>query len=73
MLGMDIGFALGGAVFIETVFSLPGLGGVVGRAIGDDDLPVLEGVTLVATLSIVAFNLVVDVLYAVLDPRVRVT
>jgi peptide/nickel transport system permease protein len=55
------------------VFSLPGLGGVVGRAIGDDDLPVLEGVTLVATLSIVAFNLVVDVLYAVLDPRVRVT
>jgi peptide/nickel transport system permease protein len=72
MLGMDIGFALGGAVFVETVFSLPGLGSVVGRAIGDDDLPVLEGVTLLATLSIVAFNLVVDLLYAVLDPRVRV-
>jgi len=73
MLAMDISFALGGAVFIEAIFSLPGLGSIVFRGIGSGDLPVLEGVTLFATLAIVAFNLAVDILYGVLDPRVRVT
>jgi peptide/nickel transport system permease protein len=73
MLAMDISFALGGAVFIEAIFSLPGLGSMVYRGIGAGDLPVLEGVTLFATLAIVFFNLAVDLLYGFLDPRVRVT
>jgi peptide/nickel transport system permease protein len=69
--GLDIGALLGGAVLIETVFSFPGLGRLAYTAITSQDLPVIMGVTVVAALLIVVANLVVDVAYGFLDPRVR--
>jgi peptide/nickel transport system permease protein len=71
MLGMDIGLALGGAVFTETVYGLPGLGKTAIFALNFNDIPTVEGVIVFATLAIIVFNLVVDLLYAWIDPRIR--
>jgi peptide/nickel transport system permease protein len=73
MLGMDIGLALGGAIFTETVYNLPGLGNTAILAVTNYDLAVVQGVVIFATLSIIVFNLMVDVLYAWVDPRIRLT
>jgi peptide/nickel transport system permease protein len=73
MLGMDIGVALGGAIFTETIFALPGLGQTALTAIANFDLPTVQGVVVFATISIIVFNLVVDLLYAVIDPRIRLS
>ena len=73
ILGMDIGLALGGAIFTETVFSLPGLGRQVLVAYESFDLPVIMGTVVFATLCIIVFNLFVDVMYAVIDPRIRLS
>jgi peptide/nickel transport system permease protein len=71
MLGLDIGILLGGAVITETVFNLPGLGQYAIRSLLNSDFPAIMGVTLFASFFIVVANLVVDVAYAFLDPRVR--
>src|SRR5438093_399100 len=71
MLGMDIGIALGGAIFTESVYSLPGLGRTVAGSIENFDLPTLQGIVVLSTMAIIVFNLLVDLLYAVLDPRLR--
>ncbi|MET7295559.1 ABC transporter permease [Streptomyces griseoloalbus] len=71
MLGMDIGALMGGAILTETTFSLPGLGQKVLDAIRTQDLPFILGVTLITSVAVLVANLVVDVLYAVIDPRVR--
>jgi peptide/nickel transport system permease protein len=71
MLGMDISLALGGAVFTETVYSLPGLGKTAVAGLNFNDIPTVEGVIVSATLAIIVFNLVVDLLYAWIDPRIR--
>ena len=68
MLGMDIGIALGGAIFTETVFGLPGLGKFAVQSIFNFDLPMIEGVVVFTTLCIIVFNLIVDLLYAWIDP-----
>ncbi|MFE6763579.1 ABC transporter permease [Streptomyces sp. NPDC057689] len=73
MLGMDLGALIGGAILTETTFSLPGLGQAVLKAISERDLPVILGVTLITSLAVIAANLVVDILYAVIDPRVRLS
>ncbi|WP_373287070.1 ABC transporter permease [Wenjunlia tyrosinilytica] len=73
ILGLDLGALLGGAVLTETTFNLPGLGQGAVRAISDKDLPIILGVTLIAAFFIVIANLVVDLLYAVIDPRVRLS
>jgi peptide/nickel transport system permease protein len=73
MLGMDISLALGGAVFTETVYSLPGLGKTAIGALNFNDIPTVEGVIVFATLAIIVFNLLVDLLYAWIDPRIRLT
>ncbi|MEU4658596.1 ABC transporter permease [Streptomyces sp. NPDC023723] len=73
MLGMDLGALIGGAILTETTFNLPGLGQAVLTAIRNQDLPVILGVTLITSLAVLIANLVVDVLYAVIDPRVRLT
>ena len=73
MLAMDIGrLALPTALFVETAFGLPGVGRIFYQAILRNDLPVLAGVIIVSSLAVVVLNLVADLLYAVLDPRVRV-
>ena len=71
IFGMDLGALLGGAVLTETTFSLPGLGQFTILAIDSQDLPEILGVTMLAAFFIVIANLVVDILYAVVDPRVR--
>jgi peptide/nickel transport system permease protein len=71
ILGLDIGALLGGAIFTETVYSLPGLGQTALNAIGTFDLPVTQGIIVFATLCIICANLVVDLLYSVIDPRIR--
>ncbi|MEU9521184.1 MULTISPECIES: ABC transporter permease [unclassified Streptomyces] len=73
MLGMDLGALMGGAVLTETTFSLPGLGQKVLDAIKNHDLPFILGVVLITSLAVLIANLVVDVLYAVIDPRVRLS
>ncbi|HEV3485969.1 MAG TPA: ABC transporter permease [Vicinamibacterales bacterium] len=73
MLGMDIGLLLGGAIFIETVFALPGLGRTAILSVGQFDLPVLQGVVIFGAVAIVIFNLLVDIVYAWIDPRIRLT
>jgi peptide/nickel transport system permease protein len=73
ILGMDLGLLLGGVVFIEIVFGLPGLGQQIVLATGRFDLPVIIGITIFACMSVIVFNFLVDVLYAWLDPRIRLT
>jgi len=73
MLGMDIGLALGGAIFTETIYSLPGLGRTAVQALNNYDIPTVMGVIVFSTIIIIVFNLVVDLLYAVIDPRIRLT
>lgn len=69
--GIDIGTLMGGVIVTEVVFGLPGLGREAVQAITNQDLPIIMGITLLSALLVVAANLVVDLLQAVLDPRVR--
>ena len=71
VLGIQFGYLLGGAVVVENVFALPGIGDLAVSAIGNRDFPVIQGVTLVVAVSFVAINLVVDIVCALLDPRIR--
>jgi len=71
ILGLDLGGLLGGAILTESVFSLPGLGKLAINAIAQLDLPIIMGVTLFAAAFIIFANFLVDLLYAVIDPRVK--
>jgi peptide/nickel transport system permease protein len=71
MFGMDIALLIGGAVITETVFNLQGLGNFAVNSAASADLPAVVGVTLVLAIAVAVMSLVVDVLYAYLDPRVR--
>jgi peptide/nickel transport system permease protein len=71
IFGLDLGLLLGGAVLTEVTFSLPGLGQFTILAIQNQDLPEIMGVVMIASLFIVVANMIVDILYAVVDPRVR--
>jgi peptide/nickel transport system permease protein len=72
LFGLDFGAVVGGgAILTETVFNINGVGLYAGRAIGSLDLPPLMGVTMFGAFFIVFFNTVVDILYAFLDPRIR--
>ncbi|MET9875425.1 ABC transporter permease [Actinacidiphila glaucinigra] len=73
ILGMDLGALVGGAILTETTFSLPGIGQAAVKAISDKDFPLILGVTLIAAVAVVVANLLVDLLYAVVDPRVRLS
>lgn len=69
--GMDFSSLMGGAILTETIFSLPGIGSMLFNAISRRDYPVVQGVTLFLALVFVVINLLVDISYAVLDPRIR--
>jgi ABC-type dipeptide/oligopeptide/nickel transport system permease component len=71
LIGLQIGFLLGGAVVTETVFSWPGVGRLAVGAILSSDFPMAQGTIIVLSLGFIVVNLVVDVLYAALDPRIR--
>ncbi len=69
--GLDLAGLLGGAIIIESLFSLPGIGSLAISSVNDSDLPVIVGITLVTATFIIVANLIVDLLYAAIDPRVR--
>jgi peptide/nickel transport system permease protein len=69
--GLDIGVLLGGVILTETVFNIPGIGRLAYDSIINSDLPMIQGTVLVGAFFIVMANLIVDVLYAFIDPRVR--
>jgi peptide/nickel transport system permease protein len=71
IFGLDLGMLLGGAIITESTFSLQGLGMLSVKAVSTNDLPMLLGVVLVAAGAIVVFNIIVDAVYALIDPRVR--
>ncbi|WP_273888346.1 ABC transporter permease [Rubrobacter naiadicus] len=70
MFGMDLGYALGGLLVIEEVFGWPGIGTLAWQAVQNQDIPMIMGTVLFASFLIVAANLVIDLLYPLLDPRV---
>lgn len=70
MLGLQSGNLLGGSVVIETVFAIPGLGSLAYNAVSQRDLPLIAGILLVGTLMVILVNLLVDITYSRLDPRV---
>jgi peptide/nickel transport system permease protein len=71
VLGINIGFLIGGTVIIENVFAIPGIGQLMLNSIFERDFPVVQGVTLVFAIMVVLLNLLADIAYAMLDPRVR--
>ena len=71
LVGLQFAYLLGGTIILETIFSMPGLGQYFYNALLAKDLPVIQGVTLVYALTFVVMNLIVDVLYGVINPRVR--
>ena len=70
MYGLDLGLLLGGAIITERIFNIPGIGSYTVTAIAQQNLPVILGTTVIASFFIIFSNLIVDVFYAVLDPRV---
>lgn len=72
MMAIQVSSLLGGAVMTESIFGIPGLGRVAVSAIGDRDMPLLQGTIIFTTMLIIAGNLIADLLYSVLDPRIRV-
>jgi peptide/nickel transport system permease protein len=73
IFGLDVAFALSGAFFTESIFGLNGLGLLTLRAFAQSDLPVLMASVLIGAVILVVMNLIVDLLYTVLDPRVRLS
>jgi len=71
LMGIQLGYLLGGSILVETVFAWPGLGLQLYEAIGSRDLPLVQGGVLFVAFVFVLLNLAVDLLYAVLDPRIR--
>jgi peptide/nickel transport system permease protein len=72
LFGMQIGFMLSGAVIVEQVFGIPGIGQLAIRSVLDRDIPMIQGVVLVSSVVVMTCNFVVDLLYGYLNPRLRV-
>jgi peptide/nickel transport system permease protein len=71
LMGLEMGILLGGAVIVEAVFNIPGVGLLAYHSIANADFAVIEGTVLLAAMFIIIANIVVDIVYAYLDPRVR--
>ena len=71
MIGLGFGNLLGGAVLVETIFSWPGIGMYAYRSAVSLDFPAISGVALVIAVNYLIINLVVDILYGIIDPRIR--
>jgi peptide/nickel transport system permease protein len=70
MLGLQFGSMMGGSIVVEGVFAIPGVGRLALEAVAQRDIPLLLGVVLISALLVIIVNLVTDIVYAVLDPRV---
>lgn len=73
LVGLNIGLEFGGSIFTERIFNLKGMGNLAITSFENDDLPVISGVVLVGAVFIIAMNLIVDLLYGVVDPRVKLS
>lgn len=71
VLGVQYGYLLGGSIYIETIFSWPGLGRMVAEAVAGRDFPLVQAIAFFSSLIVVAISLLTDLLYAVIDPRIR--
>ncbi len=71
IIAINIGFVVAGAIQVETIFSWPGLGRLMYEALGARDYPLLQGVFLMVTISVVLANVLADISYAYIDPRVK--
>lgn len=71
LLGLQIAFLLGGSVIVETIFSIPGVGRLLVGAIGKRDYPIVQGIVVIIGLFVMVTNLVVDMSYGLLDPRIK--
>mgnify|MGYP003335185657 CR=1 FL=1 len=71
LLGLQIAFLLGGSVIVETIFSIPGVGRLLVGAIGKRDYPIVQNLVLFSAFAVVIINFLVDLLYAVIDPRIK--
>jgi len=73
MAALNLGYTVGGAIQVETVFSWPGVGQMMYKAVMTRDYPMLQGTFLILAVSVILANLLADILYSVLDPRVKAT
>jgi peptide/nickel transport system permease protein len=73
IIGLNLGELIGGAIVVETVFAWPGVGRLLVTAVSSRDLAVVQGLVLVMAVTMVTANLIVDLLYGLLDPRIRVS
>ncbi|TIX61360.1 MAG: ABC transporter permease, partial [Mesorhizobium sp.] len=73
LIGSTVGIAIGGAIFLESVFNWPGMGLLLVNAVGTRDYPVIMGATLVIGICVILVNLLTDIVYAVVDPRIQVS
>jgi len=71
IIALTLGYTVGGAIQVETVFSWPGIGRLMFEAVQKRDYPVLQGTFLLLAVSVILANLIADLLYAALDPRVK--
>ena len=71
VIGMQAGMIMGGSILIETIFNIPGLGTLMNTAISGKDYPVIEGCVIVLSISVSIINLIVDIAYAYIDPRIK--
>ncbi|MDQ3400206.1 MAG: ABC transporter permease, partial [Chloroflexota bacterium] len=71
LIALGVPTVFGGAIVTEQIFRVPGIGELLIRSIGNGDIPVVAGVVFIFSVLVVLFNLVADVLYAVLDPRIK--
>jgi peptide/nickel transport system permease protein len=71
LIGLGLSAIVGGSVLIETVFNIPGMGRLAVTAMGNSDYPVVEGVVLVFAVMVLVTNLIVDLSYGWLDPRIQ--
>ena len=71
VIGVDVGYLLGGVIVAEVVFDFPGLGGLALTALNARDYPLIQGITIVTASAFVIVNLLIDLLYVRIDPRIR--
>jgi ABC-type dipeptide/oligopeptide/nickel transport system permease component len=72
VIGVSLGFLVTGAFFIESIFQIPGIGQITLASIGDRDYPVIQATTVMLAIAVVLGNLISDLLYSVVDPRIKV-
>jgi len=71
IIAINLGLTIGGTIQIETIFSWPGIGRLMYEALNNRDYPMLQGIFLLITISVILANLIADIMYSYLDPRVK--